>query len=102
MQLLELIGQARFQIPFTGQAKEDVFPHRQVGEQQRLLRYQINAELMRLRWRKPCKRLPRNRKFTAVGRFNSGDDLHQRRFSRTVPAHQGVYLAREQREINAF
>jgi hypothetical protein len=36
------------------------------------------------------------------GGLYAGDDLHQRRFSRTVTAHQRMHLARTQREINAF
>ena len=43
LELLELLRQPFFQIAFARQAEQDVFPHRQVGEQQRLLRHQINA-----------------------------------------------------------
>ncbi|SVN02871.1 Uncharacterised protein [Klebsiella pneumoniae] len=39
-------------------------------------------------------------KLTAVGRFHAGDNLHQRRFPGAVAAHQRVYLAGKQREIN--
>jgi hypothetical protein len=53
LQLLELLRQPLFQIAFARQAEQDVFPHRQVGEQQRLLRHQINAEPVRLSGREP-------------------------------------------------
>jgi len=39
---------------------------------------------------------------TAVRRFHTSDDLHQCRFSRTIPAHQGMNLTWEQRKIDTF
>jgi len=43
LQLLEFLRQPLFPISFARQTKQDVFPHRQVGEKQRLLWHQINA-----------------------------------------------------------
>ena len=40
--------------------------------------------------------------FTVVGRFHPGDNLHQRRFSRAITAHQRMHLAGKEREINAL
>ena len=37
---------------------------------------------------------------TAVGGLYPGNNLHQRRFSGAVTAHQRVHLAGKQREIN--
>ena len=53
MQLLKLLLQPFFPIAFARQAEQDVFPHRKVGEQQRLLRHQVNAEPVRLHGRQP-------------------------------------------------
>jgi hypothetical protein len=84
---------ARWYPPASADEK-NVFPHRQVGKQHRLLRHQIDAQLMRQRRVKARKRAFADRQFTAVRRFDPGDDLHQRRFSRAVTAHQRMHLAR--------
>ena len=74
------------------QAKENVFPHAEVRKQHRLLGHKIDAELVGLARFEASKRLALNRKFTAVGRFDPGDNLHQGRFPGAVAPHQGVYL----------
>ena len=58
------------------QAKQDIFPHAQVGKQHRFLRDQIDTKLMRLIRLKARKRLAANEKFTAVWRFHPGDNFH--------------------------
>ncbi len=100
LELAELVGKAVIQVFTARQAKKNVLPHREVGKQHRLLGHQIDAQLVRLPGLKARKGAAGDGKFTRVGGFDPGDDLHQGGFSRAVPAHQGVYLTGKQREIN--
>jgi hypothetical protein len=49
---------------------------------------------------KARKRTFAENELTAVGALYPGDNLHQRRFSGAVAAHQRAHLAGNQREIN--
>ena len=94
VQLPQFFLQPRGGIRPLRQTKENVLAHAEVGKQHRLLWHQIDAQLVRQRRIEARKRAVADRQFTAIRRFNAGDDLHQRRFTRAVAAHQRMHLAR--------
>ena len=86
----------------SGQAEKNVFPNRQIRKQHRFLGNKVNAQLMSQRRVETRKSAAAKNEFTLVGRFHPGDNLHQRRFSRAITAHQRMHLAGKEREINAL
>ena len=94
VQLLQFFLQPRGGIRPLRQTKENVLAHAEVGKQHRLLRHQIDAQLVGQRRVKARKRAFADRQFTAIRGFDAGDDLHQRRFTRAVAPHQRMHLAR--------
>ncbi|SSL80694.1 Uncharacterised protein [Klebsiella pneumoniae] len=94
VQLLQFFLQSRGGIRPLRQTKENVLAHAEVGKQHRLLRHQINAQLVGQRRAEARKRAVADRQLTAIRGFDAGDDLHQRRFTRAIASHQGMHLAR--------
>ena len=102
-QLLHVPAQALFQLAFIfGKAHEDVFKHRHVGEEKRLLRHQVDAGRQRRRRLAQPGDLAVQQNFAGVTGVNPHDDLHQRGFARAVAADERDHLAGAHAQIDPF
>ena len=84
------------------QTEQNVFLYRQIREQQRLLRNQIQTQLMGFRRGQVRYFLTFQRQGACIRLFNPCNNFHQRGFSRAVAAQQRMNLSRQQCEIDVF
>ena len=84
------------------EADEDVFLHRHIREEQRLLRDHVDPLRQRHGGAAERQRLAPDGQLAAVVGVNTHHDLHQRGFSRAVAADQSQHLARHHVQADAL
>ena len=100
VQLLPGLPEHPFAIENTGErgrflAEKQIFRHRHIGNRIQLLMDDGDAIFARISWRANINLLPVDIDRAAIALLVSGEDLHQRGFTRAVFPHQGMDLSGE-------